>query len=78
MSKLSARVTVSSEARVLFSAGVTLRKTVRDATVDALDGLAQLLEVILSSPGERLCYIHISFSCVSVRAVKTNRMLHLI
>ncbi|KAK2889691.1 hypothetical protein Q8A67_015066 [Cirrhinus molitorella] len=36
------------------SQGVVLRKEVRDATAEVLDGLVQLLEVILSSPGERL------------------------
>ncbi|XP_043088157.1 cyclin-D1-binding protein 1 homolog isoform X2 [Puntigrus tetrazona] len=36
------------------SQGISLRKTVRDATTGVLDGLAQLLEVVLSSPGESL------------------------
>uniref|UniRef100_A0A8C2BDI2 Cyclin D-type binding-protein 1 n=1 Tax=Cyprinus carpio TaxID=7962 RepID=A0A8C2BDI2_CYPCA len=36
------------------SQGVTLRKVVRDATAEVLDGLVHLLEAILSSPGESL------------------------
>ncbi|XP_050968229.1 cyclin-D1-binding protein 1 homolog [Labeo rohita] len=36
------------------SQGVALRKVVRDATTEVLDGLVQLLEVILASPGESL------------------------
>ncbi|XP_054641723.1 cyclin-D1-binding protein 1 homolog [Dunckerocampus dactyliophorus] len=36
------------------SQGVNLRKQVRDATVDVLEGTAQLLEVILSSPLQSL------------------------
>ncbi|XP_016431364.1 cyclin-D1-binding protein 1 homolog [Sinocyclocheilus rhinocerous] len=36
------------------SQGVTLRKVLRDATAQVLDGLAQLLEALLCSPGESL------------------------
>ncbi|KAM4741575.1 cyclin-D1-binding protein 1 homolog [Anableps anableps] len=36
------------------SQGVTLRRQVRDATVEVLEGVAQLLEVILSSPAQSL------------------------
>lgn len=36
------------------SQGVTLRRQVRDATVEVLDGVTQLLEVILSSPLQTL------------------------
>ncbi|XP_070814883.1 cyclin-D1-binding protein 1 homolog isoform X1 [Chaetodon trifascialis] len=36
------------------SQGVSLRRQVRDATVEVLDGVAQLLEVILSSPLQSL------------------------
>ncbi|XP_052456429.1 cyclin-D1-binding protein 1 homolog isoform X2 [Carassius gibelio] len=36
------------------SQGVSLRKVVRDATAEVLDGLVHLLEAILSSPGESL------------------------
>lgn len=36
------------------SQGVTLRRQVRDATVDVLEGLTQLLDVIISSPLESL------------------------
>lgn len=43
----------------LMLKGVALRKVVRDATTEVLDGLVQLLEVILASPGERFYYIHI-------------------
>lgn len=33
--------------------GVTLRRQVRDATVEVLEGVAQLVEVILSTPLQR-------------------------
>ncbi|KAJ0023484.1 hypothetical protein NQD34_003383 [Periophthalmus magnuspinnatus] len=36
------------------SQGVTLRRQVRDATVDVLEGLTQLLDVIISTPLESL------------------------
>nr|A3KNI7.2 RecName: Full=Cyclin-D1-binding protein 1 homolog; AltName: Full=Zebrafish homolog of Maid [Danio rerio]ABU87505.1 ZHM protein [Danio rerio] len=36
------------------SQGVTLRRSVRDATAEVLEGLVQLLDVILSSPGQSL------------------------
>lgn len=43
-----------SETPVL--SGVSLRRHVRDATVEVLDGLVQLLEVLLSSPLQRLVH----------------------
>lgn len=43
-----------SETPVL--SGVSLRRQVRDATVEVLDGLVQLLEVLLSSPLQRLVH----------------------
>lgn len=36
--------------------GVSLRRQVREATVEVLEGVAQLLEVILNSPLQR--YMH--------------------
>ncbi|XP_014857703.1 PREDICTED: cyclin-D1-binding protein 1, partial [Poecilia mexicana] len=40
--------------RLHKSQGVTLRRQVRDATVEVLDGVLQLLEVIISSPLQSL------------------------
>lgn len=33
--------------------GITLRKLVRNATLDIVDGMAQLLEVLLTAPSQR-------------------------
>ncbi|XP_043977078.1 cyclin-D1-binding protein 1 homolog isoform X2 [Gambusia affinis] len=44
------------------SQGVTLRRQVRDATVEVLDGILQLVEVIISSPLQSLTQEQITFT----------------
>ncbi|XP_021495082.1 cyclin-D1-binding protein 1 isoform X1 [Meriones unguiculatus] len=46
--------------------GITLRKLVRSATLDIVDGMAQLLEILLSTPFQRYVDIGDLISCNSV------------
>lgn len=38
---------------VSFASGITLRRIARDATVEVLEGISQLIEVILKTPLQR-------------------------
>jgi len=44
----------------LFLSGVSLRRKVREATVEVLEAVAQLVEVILSAPLQRYTHTHTS------------------